>query len=149
MQGDLCLLCYGLGCTDPWLPVEFKGLFTHIKNNPKYNMILQTSCVNRAVNAVLPGSIVNNTDQSIDSLLADDEGQEVEQREPVTQLQASNDGQVYEAGYATPPLTADILAASVDSIMVYDDMQEQRRNEPEPQVPINDVMEDLEHSIRT
>ena len=88
-------------------------------------------------------------DQSIDSLLADDEGQDVEQREPVTQLQASNDGQVYGASYATPPPPADILAASVDSIMVDDDMQEQRRNEPGPQVPIDDVMEDLEHSIRT
>ena len=56
---------------------------------------------------------------------------------------------MYGASYATPPPPADILAASVDSIMVDDDMQEQRRNEPEPQVPIDDVMEDLEHSIRT
>ena len=104
--------------------------------------------VNRAVDVVLPGSIVNNTDQSIDSLLADDDGQGVEQRDPVTQLQAFHDGQVYEAGYATPLLNADILT-SVDSIMVDDDMQEQRRNEPEPQVPIDDVMQDLEHTIRT
>ena len=56
---------------------------------------------------------------------------------------------MYGASYATPPTTADILAASVDSIMVDNDMQEQRRNEPKPQVPIDDVMEDLEHSIRT
>ena len=112
-------------------------------------MILQISGVNRAVDAVLPGPIVNNTDQSIDSLLADDDGQEVEQRDPVTQLQASHDGQVYEAGYAAPLLNADILAASVDSIMVDDDMQEQRKNEPKPQVPIDDMMQDLEHTIRT
>ena len=109
------------------------------------NIILQTSCINRAVSAILPGLTADNTDQSIDSLLAED----VEQREPVTQLQASNNGQVYGASYATPPPTADILAASVDSIMVDDDIQEQRRNKPEPQVPIDDVMEDLEHSIRT
>ena len=29
--GDLCLLCYGTGCTNSWHPVEFKRLFTHIR----------------------------------------------------------------------------------------------------------------------
>ena len=56
---------------------------------------------------------------------------------------------MYGASYATPPTTADILAASVDSIMVDDHMHKKRQNEPEPQVPIDDVMEDLEHTMRT
>ena len=73
----------------------------------------------------------------------------MEQGRLVTQLPVSNDGQVYGASYATPPPTADILAASVDSIMVDDDMHKQRRKEPEPQVPIEIVMEDLEHTMRT
>jgi len=111
------------------------------------NVILQMSGVNRS--AVLQYPIVNNTDQSIDSLLADDEGQEVEQKDPVAPTQASHDSQVYGAGYETPLMSADTLAASVDSIMVDDDMQEQRGNEPALQVPIDDMMQDLEHTIRT
>ena len=73
----------------------------------------------------------------------------MEQGRPVTQLPVSNDGQVYGASYATPSPTADILAASVDSIMVDDHIHKKRQNEPKPQVPIDDVMEDLEHTMRT
>ena len=112
-------------------------------------MILQTSCVNWAVNAMLPGPTSDNTDQSIYSLLADDEGQDMEQGKPVTQLPVANDGQVYGASYATPPPAADILATSVDSKMVDDDMHKRRWEEPEPQVPIDDVYGDLEHTMRT
>ena len=112
------------------------------------NMILQPSGVNQTVNVRVPGPMAD-TDQSIDSLLADDEGQDMEQGGTVIQLPVSNDGQVYGANCATPPPTADILAASVNSIMVGDDMHKQGREEPEPQVPIDDVYEDLEHTMRT
>ena len=49
------------------------------------NMILQTSFVNRAVTAILPNPMTDDTAQSIDSLLADEEGQDMEQEKPVTQ----------------------------------------------------------------
>ncbi len=111
-------------------------------------MILQTSCVNQAVTAILPDPSVDDR-QSIDSLLADDEGQDMEQGKPITQHQDLNADQAYEADYALPPPTTDILRASVDSIMVDDDMHEQKQEELKPQVPIDDVYEDLEHTMRT
>ena len=43
--------------------------------NELRNMILQIPGVNRAVNVVLSGLLINNTDQSIDSLLADEDEQ--------------------------------------------------------------------------
>ena len=46
--------------------------------NELRNMILQIPGVNRAVNVVLSGLLINNTDQSIDSLLADEDEQGVE-----------------------------------------------------------------------
>ena len=73
----------------------------------------------------------------------------MEQGRPITQLPVLNAGQVYKADYEIPPPTADILRASVDSIMVDDDMQEQKQEELKPQVPIDDVYEDLEHTMRT
>ena len=36
---ETCVYCYGSGCTDLWHPVVFKGLFTLIKNNLKYNIV--------------------------------------------------------------------------------------------------------------
>ena len=81
--------------------------------NELRNMILQTSCVNRAVTAILPNPMTDDTAQSIDSLLADDERQDMEQERPVTQLPVLNAGQVYGADYMTPPPAADILVASV------------------------------------
>lgn len=98
---------------------------------------------------MLPGLMADNAEQSIDSLLADDEGQDMEQGRPVTQLPVLNAAQVYGADYATPPPTADILAASVDSIMADDDMHEQKPEESKSQVLIDDVYEDLEHTMRT
>ena len=84
----------------------------------------------------------------IDSLPADDDGQDMEQGMPITQHQDLNTAQAYEADYALPP-PADILRASVDSIMVDGNMQEQKQDKLEPQVPIDDVCEDLEHTMRT
>ena len=34
---ETCVYCYSSGCTDPWYPVVFKGLFTLIKNNLRFN----------------------------------------------------------------------------------------------------------------
>ena len=116
--------------------------------NELRSMILQTSSVNQAVTAMLPDPSVDDR-QSIDSLLADDEGQDMEQGKPITQHQDLNADQAYEADYALPPPTTDILRASVDSIMVAVDMHEQKQDKLEPQVPIDDVYEDLEHTMRT
>ena len=113
------------------------------------NMILQTSCVNRAVTAILPNPMTDDTAQSIDSQLTDEEGQDMEQEKPVTQLLVLNADQVYGADYMPPPPAADILVASVDSIMADDNVHEQKQEEPAPQVPIDDVYEDLEHTMRT
>ena len=46
--------------------------------NKLRSMILQASCINQAVTAILPDPSIDDR-QSIDSLLADDEGQDVEQ----------------------------------------------------------------------
>ena len=116
--------------------------------NELRSMILQTSCVNQAVTAILPDPLVDDR-QSIDSLLADDEGQHMEQGRPITQHPDLNADQAYKADYAIPPPTTDILRASVDSIMVDGDMHEQKQEKLEPQVPIDDVYEDLEHTMRT
>jgi len=112
------------------------------------NMILQTSCVNRTVDAILPRPEADDR-QAIDSLLADDEGRDMEQGELVTQPPALNAGQMYGDNYATPQPTTDILRASVDYIMESDDVHEQKQEEPRPQVPIDDVYEELEHTMRT
>ena len=113
------------------------------------NMILQTSGVNQTTNVRIPGPMAGTEEQSIDSLLADEEGQDMEQGGNVIQLPVSNDGQVYGANYATPPPTADILAASVNSMMGDNGRQEQGREESKSQVPFDEVCEDLEHTIRT
>ena len=91
------------------------------------NLIMQTSCVNRAVTAILPDPMVEVPAESIDSLLADEEGQDMEQERPVTQLLGLNADQVYGADYMTPPPAADILAMSVDSMMADDDVHEQEQ----------------------
>ena len=114
--------------------------------NELRGMILQPSCVNQAVTAILPDPSVDDR-QAMDSLLADDEGQNIEQ--PITQHQDLNAAQAYEADYALPPPTVDILRASVDSIMVDGDMQEHKQDKLEPQGPIDDVCEDLEHTMQT
>jgi len=116
--------------------------------NELRGIILQTSCVNQAVTAIIPDPSIDDR-QSIDSLLADDDGQDMEQGVPITQHQDLNAAQAYEADYALPPPTVDILRASVDSIMVDGDMQEHKQDKLEPQVPIDDVCEDLEHTMQT
>ena len=73
----------------------------------------------------------------------------MEQGRPITQHPDLNADQAYKADYAIPPPTTDILRASVDSIMVDGDMHEQKQEKLEPQVPIDDVYEDLEHTMRT
>ena len=65
--------------------------------------------------------------QSIDSLLADDEGQEIEQEKPAAQLLVLNADQVFGAEYMAPLPVADILAESVDSLMADNDVQEQEQ----------------------
>ena len=112
--------------------------------NELRGMILQPSCVNQAVTAILPDPSVDDR-QAMDSLLADDEGQNIEQ--PITQHQDLNAG--CEADYALPPPTTYILRASVDSIMVDGSVHEQKQDKLEPQVPIDDVYEELEHTMRT
>ena len=112
------------------------------------NMILQTSCIYRTVTAILPCPETEDR-QSIDSLLADDEGRDMEQGELVAQPLVLNAGQAYGANYATPPPPTDILSASVSCMMDSDDLREQKQEEPRPQVPIDDVYEELEHTMRT
>jgi len=116
--------------------------------NELRGIILQASCVNQTAAATLPDPPIDDR-QSIDSLLADDDGQDMEQGVPRTQHQELNVAQVFEADYALPPPAVDILRASVDSIMVDGDMQEQKQDNLEPQVPIDDMCEDLEHTMRT
>ena len=73
----------------------------------------------------------------------------MEQGVPKAQHQEPNVAQAFGADYELPPPAVDILHASVDSIMVDGDMQEQKQDNLEPQVPLDDMCEDLEHTMRT
>ena len=114
--------------------------------NELKGIILQASCVNQTAAATIPGPSIDDR-QSMDSLLADEDGQDMEQGVPITQCQELNVA-VFEANYALPPPAVDILRASVDSIMVDGDVQEQKQDELEPQ-GLDDVCEDLEDTMRT
>ena len=114
------------------------------------NMILQTSCVNRAVTAILPNPMgADEAAQSIDSLLADNEGKEMEQEKPAALLPVLNADQVFWAEYMASPSVADILVESVDSLMADDDAQEHGQERSTAQVPIDEVYDDLEHTMQT
>ena len=112
------------------------------------NMILQTSCGNRAVTTSLPNSLeADDAAQSFDSLLADDEGQELVHERPAAQIPVLNADQVFAARYMAPPPVADILVESVDSLMADDRAQEPGQEMSAAQVPIDEVYDDLEHTI--
>ena len=68
----------------------------------------------------------------IDSLLADDDGQDMEQEVIRTQHPEQNGAQVFEVDGALPPPAVDILSAAVDDIMVEGDMQNQKQDNLEP-----------------
>ena len=108
------------------------------------NIILQMSCVNRAVTVSLPNLLeTDDVAQSIDSLL------EKEKEKLAAQLPVLNAEQVFGAGYMAPPPVADTLVESIDSLMADDDAQEQEQERSTAQVPIDDMYDDLEHTMRT
>ena len=108
------------------------------------NIILQMSCVNRAVTVSLPNLLeTDDVAQSIDSLL------EKEKEKLAAELPVLNAEQVFGAGYMAPPPVADTLVESIDSLMADDDAQEQEQERSTAQVPIDDMYDDLEHTMRT
>ena len=112
------------------------------------NIILQTSCGNRAVTASLPNPLeADDAAQSFDSQLADDEGQELGHERPAAQIPVLNADQVFAARYMAPPPVADILVESVDSLMADDGAQEPGQEMSSAQVPIDEVYDDLDHTI--
>ena len=98
--------------------------------NELRKLILQTSCVNQAVTAILPCPETEDK-QSVDDLLDDDEGQDMEQGGHVTQPLVLNADQVYGANYAAPLPPTDILSASVTCLMNSEDMHKQEQGEQE------------------
>ena len=74
--------------------------------------------------AALPEPSIDDR-QSIDSLLADDDGQDMEQEETRTQHPEQNVAQVLEVDGALPP-------PAVDELMVDSDMQNQEQDSLEP-----------------
>ena len=110
------------------------------------NVILQMSCVKRTVEAILPRPETEDK-QSVDDLLDDDEGRDMEQDEHVTQTPVLNADQVYGANYAAPHPPTDILNASVACLMNSEDMHEQEQGR-QGQVPLDDIYEELENTMR-
>ena len=95
--------------------------------NKLKDIILQVSGVSQAAYAAIPGPSIDDG-QSIDSLLADDDGQDMEQEETRTQHPEQNVAQVFEVDGALPPPAVDILHAAVDQLMVDSDMQNQKQD---------------------
>ena len=85
--------------------------------NELRNIILQASGVSQTATATLPEPSIDDR-QSIDSLLADDDGQDMEQGVIRTQHPEQNVARVFEVDCALPPPAVDILSAAVDDIMV-------------------------------
>ena len=113
--------------------------------NKLRGIILQASCVSQTATTALPEPSIDDR-QSIDSLLADDDVQDMEQGVHRTQHHEQNDAQVFGADCTLPPPAVDILRAAVDDIMVDSAMQNQKQDNLEPQVPIDDVCDDREHT---
>ena len=95
------------------------------------DIILQVSGVSQAAIAAIPGPSIDDR-QSIDSLLADNDGQDMKQEETRTQHPEQNVAQVFEVDGALPPPAVDLLHAAVDELMVDSDMQNQEQDSLEP-----------------
>ena len=92
------------------------------------DIIPQTSGVSPAVIAAIPEPSIDDR-QSIDSLLADDEGQDMEQDDARTQHSEQNVVQMLEANVALPLPADDELRAAVDLIMDDGNMQNQKQEQ--------------------
>ena len=91
--------------------------------NELKDIILQTSGASQTVTVTLPEPSINDR-QSIDSLLADEDGQDMEQEEAKVQHLEQSVAQGFEVDGVPPPPADDVLRATVDNIMV--DLQDQK-----------------------
>ena len=114
------------------------------------DIILQMSRGNQAVTVSFTALLEADTAaQSIDSILADNKGPEPGYEMPAAQLPVLDANQVFVAKYMPPPPAADILVESVDSLLAEDGAQEPGQEMSAAQVPMDEVYDDLEHTIRT
>ena len=91
--------------------------------NELKDIILQTSGASQTVTVTLPEPSINDR-QSIDSLLADEDGQDMGQEEAKVQHLEQSVAQGFEVDGVPPPPADDVLRATVDNIMV--DLQDQK-----------------------
>jgi len=86
------------------------------------DIILQASGASQTVTVAIPEPSIDDR-QSIDSLLADEDGQDMEQEETRVQYLEQNVAQGLEVDGVPPPPADDELRTAVDNIMV--DLQDQ------------------------
>ena len=92
------------------------------------DIILQASGVSQAAIAAFPGPSIDDR-QSIDSLLADNDGQEMEQDEPGTQQTEQNGVQVLGGNGVQLSPEDEVLHIAVNSIIVDGEEQNQKQEQ--------------------